>query len=513
VRSLEHVGELADRLVPAAGQAIIVTTPAGSVLAWNPQAETLYGWTVEEALGRNIAELTPSAQAIDEAEAIMKTLRSGQSWSGEFPVRRKDGSTFVAYVSDTPVLDENGDILTIVGVSHDATQRRLYERSTEREAAMLRLALDAASIGTWTWNIEDRSATWDSTMGALFGRGPDAFEFGSLASYLHPDDAGLVMEAVESARHAGGGKVANEFRVIWPDGSIHWLLARGRFVYRDGSPDAMVGIVADIDERKGAEAARAETVQVRTAHDRQAIQVLQEALIRPEFPDVAHFDLAARYLPADSTELGGDWYDSFTLVDGRIMISVGDVAGHGIRAARLMAKLRHATRAYACIDPDPSYVLRQLDAFLQHFGIDGEFATVQLAALDPSTGAYELVSAGHPPPLCIREEKATLLATTATPPVGAALLPETIIPYFDTLSPGHALLLYTDGLIERHDEPIDQGLRRLTESVPLLATSDELCDAALKGCLTGHHRSDDICVFAIRRNWDRNQDGGRILPS
>jgi hypothetical protein len=143
------------------------------------------------------------------------------------------------------------------------------------------------------------------------------------------------------------------------------LIARGRFVYRDGSPDAMIGIVADIDERKRTEAALVETAHLRNAQDRRAIQVLQEALIRPDFPALAHFDLAARYLPADSdTELGGDWYDAFTLPDGRIMIGVGDVSGHGIRAARLMAKLRQSTRAYACIDPTrPMSCANSTDSF------------------------------------------------------------------------------------------------------------------------------------------------------
>ena len=272
---------------PATAPAVIATTPGGVVVAWNAEAETLYGWSAEEALGRNIVELTPSEQAATDADAIMKTLRNGESWSGEFPVRRKDGSSFLAFVSDTPVVDENGDIVVIVGVSHDAAERRLHERGAEREAAMLRLALDAASIGTWTWDMAAGTATWDSAMGALFGLPPDAFEFGSLASYVHPDDAGRVMEAVEAARHGGGGKVENEFRVIWPDGSTHWLIARGRFLYRGGARDAMIGIVAGIDERKRAEAALVETAHLRAAQDRRAIQVLQEALIRPDFPDVA----------------------------------------------------------------------------------------------------------------------------------------------------------------------------------------------------------------------------------
>ena len=195
-------------------------------MAWNPNAETLYGWTAAEAIGRNVVELTPSEQATGDAETIMKTLRAGESWSGEFLLRRKDGSEFLAFVSDTPIFDENGDIMLVVGVSHDAAERRLRERDVEREAAMLRLALDAASIGTWSWDITAGRATWDSSTAALFGLPPDALEFGSPAPSLHPDDAGRVMDAVEVARR-DGNNVEIEFRVVWPDGSIHWLIARG----------------------------------------------------------------------------------------------------------------------------------------------------------------------------------------------------------------------------------------------------------------------------------------------
>ncbi len=487
-----------DWSLAATRQAVIATTPEGVILAWNPHAETLYGWTAAEALGQNIVELIPSEQAATEAEAIMKTLGAGESWSGEFPVQRKDGSTFVVFVSDTPLANESGDITAIVGVSHDAAERRLHQRGAEHNAALLHLTLGAASTGTWTWDMSAGTATWDATMAALFGLPSDVFAFGSLASYLHPDDAGPVMAAVEAARQ-GSGSVVNEFRVIWPDGSIHWLIARGRFVYRDGVRDAMVGTVTDIDERKRTEAALSAAAQLRAAQDRRAIQILQEALVRPEFPHVENFDIAARYLPADSdTGLGGDWYDSFTLGDGRIMMGIGDVAGHGIRAARLMAKLRHATRAYSCIDPDPTYVLRQLDRFLEHFGADDEFATMQLIVLDPTSGVYDLVSAGHPPAVRIDRQDVTFLAPEATPPIGIGLLPETINAYRSILAAEQALVLYTDGLIERHNEPIDQGLQRLTQSFSLPATSAELCDAALTGCLTGGHRNDDICIFAVR---------------
>ena len=412
---------IANRLLEAFGQAVIITSLDGIVVTWNPYAETLYGWTAAEAIGRSILELTPSPDAADQAAEVIERLRAGESWSGEFPVQRKDGTTFIAFVTDTPVRDDDGEIVAIVGVSHDVTERRVREEELRQNEELLRLTLEVAAVGTFTWDSTLGIFTWDPAVEELFGLAPGTFDgtYASVMASVHPEDRARVMGQITEAREAGRG-VTVEFRAVWPDGSTHWLHARGRFLDDDaGDPVTMIGIVADIDERKRGEAAVAEAARARTDHDRRAIQILHEVLIRPEFPVVEGFDIAARYLAADrDTALGGDWYDVFELPDHRIMIVIGDVAGHGIRAARLMAKLRHATRAYTCIDPDLVSVLKHLDEFLDHFSTADEFATIQLAVLDPGTGGVDLVSAGHPPPLLVDDRGARLLPVSPLPPIG-----------------------------------------------------------------------------------------------
>ena len=494
---------VADRLVDAFGQAVIITSPDGVVVTWSPYAETLYGWTAAEALGRSILELTPSPDAADQAAEVIQHLRAGETWSGEFPVRRKDGTSFVAFVTDTAVCDDNGEIVAIVGVSHDVTERRAREEELRQNDELLRLTLDVASVGTFTWDFTVEVFTWDRATEELFGFAPGTFDgsFASVMASVHSEDRARVARQIAEARDAGRG-VTVEFRAVWPDGSVHWLFARGHFLYDDaGNPVTMIGIAADIDERKRGEAAVAEAARARTDHDRRAIQVLHEVLIRPEFPFVEGFDIAARYLPADrDTSLGGDWYDVFELPDHRIMIVIGDVAGHGIRAARLMAKLRHATRAYACIEPDLIPVVTHLDRFLEHFSTADEFATIQLAVLDPETGGVDLVSAGHPPALFIEDEQdARPLPVLPLPPIGWGHASSTgPKPIHATLTPATGLVFYTDGLVERRDEPIDDGIQRLARGLAGATTSDELCDAAIRACLLDRQRNDDVCVIAVR---------------
>jgi PAS domain S-box-containing protein len=98
-------------------RAIIATEPDGRIVYWNEGAELLYGWTADEALGKDIVEVTPGELALSEANEIMNALNRGQPWSGEFLVRGKNGARFTVHVTDMPVLDEERHLLGIVGIS------------------------------------------------------------------------------------------------------------------------------------------------------------------------------------------------------------------------------------------------------------------------------------------------------------------------------------------------------------------------------------------------------------
>jgi PAS domain S-box-containing protein len=115
------------RLLDAVHEAVIATDPSGIVLYWNRFAGGLYGWTAEEAVGRNILELTPAKEVVSDAEDALARLRRGEPWSGEITLRRRDGSTFCGYVSDAPVYDESGQLVAIVGISYDITERKEAE--------------------------------------------------------------------------------------------------------------------------------------------------------------------------------------------------------------------------------------------------------------------------------------------------------------------------------------------------------------------------------------------------
>ena len=123
-------------LLNAVDQAVIATDLKGTVIFWNAFAETLYGWSAAEAIGANILDLTPSPALKEQATQILGHLQAGQSWAGEFEVQRRDGTFFPAQVNDSPILDDRGELIGIVGVSVDNTERRRAEK--EREDLLLR---------------------------------------------------------------------------------------------------------------------------------------------------------------------------------------------------------------------------------------------------------------------------------------------------------------------------------------------------------------------------------------
>ncbi|MGZ6316533.1 MAG: PAS domain-containing protein, partial [Anaerolineales bacterium] len=125
-------------------QAVIATDLEGCVVFWNRFAEKLYGWTSDEALGRDVTRITPAPSSLSQAHEIMERLERGESWAGERLLQRRDGTTFTAYVTSSPIFDGEGGILGIVSVSHDITEEKRLREANRllAEASVLLLGTD-----------------------------------------------------------------------------------------------------------------------------------------------------------------------------------------------------------------------------------------------------------------------------------------------------------------------------------------------------------------------------------
>ncbi|MDQ1924320.1 EAL domain-containing protein [Massilia pseudoviolaceinigra] len=133
-------------LLASVEQAVIATDVGGTILYWNPFAEKLYGWSAAEALGRNIIELVPADNSTERAAQIMARLQAGCSWSGEFLVRHRNGTTFPMHVTDSPIRDEQGRLVGVIGISTDISEWKKTERALNLSAMVYEAIGEAIMI-------------------------------------------------------------------------------------------------------------------------------------------------------------------------------------------------------------------------------------------------------------------------------------------------------------------------------------------------------------------------------
>ncbi|MFF0510791.1 SpoIIE family protein phosphatase [Streptomyces sp. NPDC004250] len=258
----------------------------------------------------------------------------------------------------------------------------------------------------------------------------------------------------------------------------------------------------------------------RREHERALI--LQRSLLPPGDPEASGLDIACRYLPGEAatgraSEVGGDWFDVIELPGHRTALVVGDVMGRGLRAAVAMGELRTAVRTLAQLDLEPAEVLSQLDEIARGLGAPGGvqqatraarrpreadlsevyLATCVYAVYDSVTRRCTFANAGHLPPVLVEPgESALMLDVPPGLPLGVGGEPFEEVEV--ELPEGALLALYTDGLVESRDHPLDEGLQAfvgaLTDPTQPL---EDVCDQVLN-TLDSHHGEDDIALLMAR---------------
>ena len=235
----------------------------------------------------------------------------------------------------------------------------------------------------------------------------------------------------------------------------------------------------------------------RTNAERAAASALQRSYLPARLPAISGLELAARYLPGDKGSVGGDWYDVFRLPEDRLGVVIGDVAGRGLAAAMVMGRLRSALRAYAIETPDPADALERLDRKAQHFEA-GQMMTVLYGVLELGTGRMELSSAGHLlPVLALPGVEAVSVEGRVDPPLGVLRQVKRHRTAVDVRS-GAALCLFTDGLVERRHERLDENIDRLRKVVTA-SHPEVVCRSLLAALLDDQPNPDDVAVVVIRR--------------
>jgi serine phosphatase RsbU (regulator of sigma subunit) len=278
----------------------------------------------------------------------------------------------------------------------------------------------------------------------------------------------------------------------WLSSNLYWIIALSGAALAALAGFTLQWIATRRDRAAALAAENAELYR----EQRSIAVTLQRSLLPAQLGGIPDVEVAARYEPAvERTEVGGDWYDAIPVDGERLFVVVGDVSGHGIKAAATMASLRFAARAYVAEGCDPAELLAKLGMLLD-VGNDAEFATVLCALLHPPRSRLVLANAGHPSPMLVDADGARYLDVPHGPPIG---VPNGGYRQVEVPLAGEGTLLaFTDGLIERRGESLDAGLARLFGWLPPADTplADLVSTLAETAARAGH--DDDLAILGVR---------------
>ncbi len=520
---------------------VIVTDLAGTIIDCNRQAEILYGRARDELVGSDAARYTIDELPAELIAEIADHLATGKTWEGEFRVQHRDGSVVVVRAIDSPILGDDNELRGVVSVSLDITERKQAERHLEEALARLDVLARVGELLAVELDIEDRL---QSVARVLLSEFADLCALWLVASdgglrlvtIAHHDprtDAALQSDALRSMPAPAGsgieqaldahaavilhGDEARSFcRQILSDtaapeasldcGSIVCIPLSGR-----GEPEGVLCFGRDAttdpytsdDVVAGAELARRIAVAIENAQrfeqQRNAAEILQRSLLPERLPAVGFAELASRYVPGSSDiTIGGDWYDAMMPDDDRLVLAIGDVAGHGLRAAVVMGRARHSLEFCISEGLSPGVMLQRMNRFL-YGAREPDLVTAAVASFDAHTRMLTVASAGHPPILLLEPGGSTTYVQVVNGPPLATMEEPRYDEVHLEVAPGTVVLLYTDGIIERRGEQLASGFARLSQAAQEgPAGPGELADHLLRNLLPVDGPDDDVAILVAR---------------
>lgn len=534
----------AARLVTAAleriNEAVIITDgqldlPGPHIVYVNPAFEEMTGYRASEVIGATPRILQGEATDRATLRRLKDDLRAGRLFSGEVVNYRKDGTPYDVSWSVTPIEDDEGVPTNYLAIQTDVTRQRERERRLAEDAEIARLVGAVGSIFTTQLRPERLvRSVLDGVLGLVqadatmllyrttnpsgdpvlryAGRMKDgsrlalpeppaadllADEIAPPLPIFVPDTSDAAVPPLPEPFSAPGGLDVSALGVVplrdRSDEPIAVLYVAG------SSPESLDSRAQRIIVGIAAQAGIAlESAQL-YAREKRVASTFQRSLLPTSDVKIEGLEICTRYHPgAEGMQVGGDWFDVIARGGSKVGLAVGDVMGHGVQAAASMGQLRYAFRALLGAGRPPSEALAELNRIaLEDEGI---IATVCYAELDGATGELECWSAGHLPPLIAEAGGGNRYLEIQSAPLLGAVVDHHAPSVSDRVGEGDLLLLYTDGLIERRGESLDDGLRRLSEAMPIdPMTIDDLCDELYQVIAHQGDDSDDTAIVGVRR--------------
>jgi serine phosphatase RsbU (regulator of sigma subunit) len=480
------------------------------IVAASPEVVDLSGRTGRDMVGLRVRQAYPTVVG-DAAWRAWREVAAGA------PAREVGP---VGYVGEGPLAGEQMTLIVRVApvgtgvlsswIRHDE-QSRLAERVAQAERL--------GNLGWAEADLPTGASTWSDGLYRIYERDPalGPLSFDEQRALTVAEDMPVHRAAEERLARGEPVDITYRIRVAGRIKHIRAVLDAVRDVH--GTPIRAYGLVQDVTAGETSLARLADAqLQLHeqrrslAAEHRLAMQLQQIVLPIPDQPiDLPGIRVAVRYLPAErASRVGGDWYHAATALDGSVVIAVGDVAGHGIRAATVMAQVRYLLAGLIITaTSDPSRLLAHLNQLL--LSLDTT-ATALVGRFEPDTRALTWAQAGHHAPLRTRAGITTQLERPAGNLLGA--FPDARYPTATlTLDEGDLLLLYTDGLIERRGHPFTDALAPVIDTLNRIsATGSRQPLADLLAQLPPANPEDDTCLIAARLHPPRGYRAAAASP-
>lgn len=531
-------------VLEAAVDAIITMDHKGLVLEFNPAAEQIFGYSRDEVIGQEMCRfIIPEELRDRHREGLARYIETGEGpvvgRRIEVPAQGKDGRQFPAELAITRVDVPGPPIFT--GYLRDITQRKRAEAEREYLLALERDAraqLEDATARLRALQALTETALQHTSLDVLaqqfLARISELLHVDNVALFLLTDDhKQLVLNASLGPLYEGQGSsvivpvgegIAGQIAqtgspVIGADivasngGEVTSLPARSVVGVPLMAQGALTGVL-QVSSDTSRSFTNDDVHLLKLAADRIAVGIervrlyerehriaesLQRSLLPGRLPRILGVTVAVRYEPGGpGLEVGGDWYDVLELPGDRLAVAVGDVVGRGLRAAAAMGQLRNVVRAYAFENHPPHKVLDLVNRLSERLD-RADMATLVYLVIDPADKMMCMSVAGHPPPVLVTATgRASFLEGGRSVPLGA--LPDSVYPQIEVpVELGSTLLLYTDGLVERRGQSIDEGLQRLQKAASEAPRDLELmCDYIMTQLADDESGDDDVALIAVR---------------
>jgi PAS domain S-box-containing protein len=476
------------QLIGAVPHMVWTARPDGTVDNCNLRFTDYTGLTAAALTAAGMKGLFEPLDRDHTLAAWHTAISAGTPFRAETRLRRADGEHRWHLLLAEPTRNRNGAILRWVGSCTDIQD----QKDAERVLTILAEVTQVLSASLDPYAIADALAKLVAPSEVAFCNVQLYDAERELISIARAGDpAALDAETAERITRAqlAGATVLTRVLSIVPFGMgeevLGWLIACD-------VRDELRGLVPELASRLGAAISNANAF----AREHRVATTFQRAALSKDVPDVPGLRFSVLYHAAQAeASVGGDWYDAFRLPDGRVVLSVGDVAGSGLEAAVTMASVRQSIRTAVLMNPNPDAVLEAVDRIVRAMGHD-RFVTAFVAVFDPVDGEFDFANAGHPPPLLRDAAGGIIELTRGDLPLGLRQTGSVDAGALN-IEPGSLLVVYTDGLTEFGRDP-EAAYARFYASVDSMPPdAEDVAQRLFIAVAQGQPALDDVAILAV----------------